>query len=273
MPRNHEISFAYYANIAREAYVLAVYAKPYSKNIYNKALDIAKEAEFRSLNRLGNGLHSLQDLYAHGGKEYVYPFSKHFPGLWPVNPDDGRLPHLIRLCLLVWPSQPRPLWLFIALVSGYYLSMFPKKVSTREPSEVIKDMRFSQGWSILLGAALAAFLYDAAILLEVRLVPGGKLAVVAAFLTAFAAGVVAAVMASILANYRARGAALGAALLAPFFTLATGVGKVFLAGLPDLLANYLFFSGTFAATLAGAGAVIFARRDRPRRRSHLRRVK
>ncbi|MCL5291593.1 MAG: hypothetical protein M1548_03565 [Actinobacteria bacterium] len=84
-----EFKFALdYAGLAQKAYALAIYVKPYSQDIYNRALNIAKEAEFESLNRLGIGLHSIQDLYAHGGAEWPYPFSKHFPGLWPVNPDD-----------------------------------------------------------------------------------------------------------------------------------------------------------------------------------------
>ncbi|MCL5292155.1 MAG: hypothetical protein M1548_06455 [Actinobacteria bacterium] len=79
-----------YAGLAQRAYALAVSAS--SPDTRNKALDLAKEAEFRSLNRLGIGLHSLQDLYAHGGKGWEWPFSKHFPGLWPVKPDDDTKP-------------------------------------------------------------------------------------------------------------------------------------------------------------------------------------
>ncbi|MCL5292157.1 MAG: DNRLRE domain-containing protein [Actinobacteria bacterium] len=82
-----EFQFALdYAGLAQKAYALAVYAKPYSQDIYNKARAIAQEAEFESLNRLGIGLHSIQDLYAHGTGAPPF-YDKHHNG-WPVNPDD-----------------------------------------------------------------------------------------------------------------------------------------------------------------------------------------
>lgn len=135
--------------------------------------------------------------------------------------------------------------------------------------------RFSQGWSILIAAAVAAFAYDLAISLVSSRVNTQVVELGVAIFAPLGTGFLAAAAASALSGVRSTYTALGAGVLAPFLTIATGVGGAFIGGMtPWFTTDALFFLITGVLSVAGSALVAFARPPRllgPRR--HLRRVK